>query len=368
MKELIDRLVKEEITSLLLDDNIVSIFVVGSMASDNYVEKKNNDYDIRFIVREMNSDIYSKINVVLEKLTTKIKQLGIGCEYSDLIGPVKITSMEEKNVLLHALTMTEKDVDNLPNLHKYSYSQNYQMLYGKDIIKKYKSIVITDKDIVNSTEGIDYCIDLLKNKENAYSYYEKNNNNFTLKQYTKPVDDDDLVMLIYYSYEKAYNNIKNMILTNGIKADLNDFLEFTNGEKKLIDKIKTKSIIKDNVDDTINTAIKIMLKLKKACVIIYNSNKKKRFYDSLEWGIINEESNVMRENGLDFLKEIGLPVGDNLSIKLSDYEKYNEKVKELLNNDEYIVLFEPPNNSKKRYGFSSKDSTFQIDEYITKNK
>ena len=122
MKQEIDKIIKKNITKLEQNSNILSIFLVGSMASDDYKEKELNDYDIRFIVSEMNISTYEEINKALTKIKTEIEELKIGCQISDVIGPVKMVPKEKRNVLIHSITMTKKELDNLPNIHKYSYS------------------------------------------------------------------------------------------------------------------------------------------------------------------------------------------------------------------------------------------------------
>ena len=67
MKKTIDKIVGKYIKVLEDDPRIISIFLVGSMSSLDYQEKELNDYDIRFIVKEMNLEIYSKIKYILSK-------------------------------------------------------------------------------------------------------------------------------------------------------------------------------------------------------------------------------------------------------------------------------------------------------------
>ena len=101
MEKKINRILNDNIEELKDDKNIISIFLIGSMASDNYKMKKFNDYDIRFIVDSMNPDSYNKIMNILVNMKKEIEKLGFCCEISDVIGPVKMTTDGEKNILLH---------------------------------------------------------------------------------------------------------------------------------------------------------------------------------------------------------------------------------------------------------------------------
>ena len=365
MREIIDGIVERNIQSLKDDSQVISIFLIGSMANHDYKEKKHNDYDIRFIVKEVTVEIYQKISLVLEKIRSDIEKTGILCQVSDIIGPVKITSETERNVLIHGITMTEKDLDDLPSIHKYSYSYRYHHIYGKDIIKRYQGIVILPKDIIDSTEGIEFCINLLKERKNSCNKWVVKDNKMSLEREYFSVDDKDMVELFNYSYKKAYNNIMNMLRTNSIILNINDYLDYTDKEKKLVIKISTDNLNVLDINDNINTMISIMYKLGKCCLKMYDDRKK--YYNSLDWGIITDKASTVRGNGFAFLKLINLPTGNNFSISYKDYIENKGEIEKTIASSNYIAILEPPDNSYRRYGITNITSVTQIDEYIKNN-
>ncbi len=363
MKQEIDKIIKKNITKLEQNSNILSIFLVGSMASDDYKEKELNDYDIRFIVSEMNISTYEEINKALTKIKTEIEELKIGCQISDVIGPVKMVPKEKRNVLIHSITMTKKELDNLPNIHKYSYSKNYQHMYGEDLIDKYKKLIITPNDIINAVEGIDFCIELISKGQNSYSKWIIDDERLTLKREYVATSNIDMMELFYYSYNKAISNINNMIETNDFIVKLNNYLDFDEEERQLINKIETNTLsVVDINNKSIKIIQKILLKLAKITLNIYKDNKK--YYNSLEWGIIDTDSRDTRRNGFDFLKRVKIPTGNNFSMSYNEYLQSKERIAKRINNSKYIVIFEPPNKEYKRYGVTNVSNIDEIDEYI----
>ena len=363
----LNRLIEQNTKDLKQNINLRSIFLVGSMASNNYHEKDINDYDIRFILSYMNCETYKEILDILEKIKFDILDKGIGCEISTVIGPVKIEKKKKKNVLIHSIIMTEKELEDLSNIHKKSYSANYKMLYGEDIVDKYKDIVLTPKDIIDSVEGIEYCIDCIKNRKLRYSKWFIEQDTMLLKQEEVEANNNEMIELMSYSYNKSLNNINNMIKTNIIKKDLLDYIEYTPEEKELIRKIESNCLVDSDINNyNVNIIIKILYKLEKGCLQVYNA--KTKFYNSLEWGIVNEESKKMRQNGFDFLKKINVPTGDNFSISYQDYQNQKQSIESRINNSKYIVILEPPTNQYHRYGLTGVNSTRTIDAYMEQEK
>ena len=363
MKRIVDNIVKKNIHELLMNDDIISIFLVGSMASDNYIEKKYNDYDIRFIVKDINVEIYSQITRVLDNIRKEIENNDINCEVSDIIGPVKMNGSLKRNILIHGITMTPKDLDELPNIHKYSYSSNYQIIDGEDLIEKYKNIVIKPSDIVNSVEGIEFCINLIKNRKSSCSRWEKIDNKLYLNREYYDIANEDMIELFIYSYKKSLSNIQNMIKTNNIKTNID--IDFSDEEIKLINKIDSNILNANDIDESINIMISILYKLEKTCIEIYA--KKREYHNSLEWGIIKENTSSIRGNGFEFLKRIKLPTGNNFSIKNTDILVNKDKYNEEISKSNYLVIFEPHNNSYQRCGIFGVNSFDQIEEYIRNN-
>lgn len=371
MKKTIDKIVGKYTKVLEDDPRIISIFLVGSMSSLDYQEKELNDYDIRFIVKEMNLEIYSKIKYILSLIQKEIELAGIGCEVSNIIGPAKMEPKKDKNVLLHALVMTEKELDELGNIHKYSYSTNYSQLYGEDLIEKYKSITLTAEDVVYSVEGIDFCAELLKKGTTSYSEWVEKDGELSLKRKTFPANNTDTLELIYYSCHKALSNIENMITTNNSDIKIEDYIELSEEEKELFERIKLNKLKATDIDENIISSVqRILYKLSKCCISIYDKIKKprKKYFNSLEWGIIDLDSRTIRGDGFDYLKELRLPTGNNFSMSFNEYLENKDKIQNDIEKSNYLVIFEPPNNTYKRYGLNNINSIAAIDEFIEQDK
>ena len=188
----------------------------------------------------------------------------------------------------------------------------------------------------------------------------------TLKREYVKATDNDMLELFYYSYKKAIDNINNMIKTNNFKVDLNVYLDFDEEEKELTDKINNNSLTTVDISDkSIKILEKVLLKLAQLCLKIYKQNKK--YYNSLEWGIIDQDSREVRKNGFDHIKKIKLPTGHNFSVGYHEYQVRKTQIADMIKDSKYIVIFEPPNKSNTRYGITSISSIDQIDEYIIKN-
>lgn len=364
MINIINNIVNKNISSLAECDNIISIFVVGSMTKNDYKIVKSNDYDIRFIIKEYNEETMRLINELLQNIKNDLISFNYGCEISNVIGPVKMVPKFDKNLLLHSIIMTPKDLDKLPNIHKYSYSCNYKQLLGSDLIEKYKKLKITPDDIISPSEGIDYCIELIKKRKIRYSILTRKDDKYLLECKESDATKYDMIELFCYSYNKSKNNIINMIKTNKISGYLDDYLTLNDIEKSLIEKIEKHTLSINDIEHNINTIIAVLLKLKKACLLIY---KNKKYYNSLEWGIIDKESKEIRKNGFEYLKKLKLPVGNNFSMKYDDIYMQKDLINEELTKSNYLVLFEPPDNRFKRLGIDNVNSFEKIDNYLKKN-
>ena len=105
--------------------------------------------------------------------------------------------------------MTIETLDNLPLTHKYSYSNNYRLIFGKDILKQYKTIRYSGKDIIECTEGINYCIDMINNNTLKYAEWKINNKSIKLMNETQRMDENIMFEVLRYSISKSiYNSIQ----------------------------------------------------------------------------------------------------------------------------------------------------------------
>lgn len=193
-----------------LKDNIISIFIIGSMKEQKTKLKKYNDYDVRIVVKNMDVITYKVIVDFNEIIKQKISStLNIDVNYSFIIGPSRYITKSSINLLIHCIPMTMEILDGLPLTHKYSYSCNYRMIFGEDILEQYKTIKYTGKDIIECTEGIDYCVDMINNNIIKYANWKINNDSINVINDEQTMDEYSMFEVLRYSVTKAlYNSIQ----------------------------------------------------------------------------------------------------------------------------------------------------------------
>ena len=199
-----DYLIKE------LKDNIISIFIIGSMKEPKTKLKKYNDYDVRIVVKNMDVFTYKVIVNFNENIKQKISSmLNIDVNYSLIIGPARYITKSTINLLIHCIPMTMETLDSLPLTHKYSYSCNYRIIFGKDILKQYKTIRYTGKDIIECTEGINYCVNMINNNIIKYANWKISNDSIDVINDEQTMDEHSMFEVLRYSVTKAlYNSIQ----------------------------------------------------------------------------------------------------------------------------------------------------------------
>ena len=203
-----------------LKDNLISIFIIGSMVDKNKLLTQYNDYDIRVLIKNIDKKTYNAIKEFNVNIKSKLSKIGINTEYSFLVGPVRYITKSKVNLLLHCLPMTEESLDELPLTHKYSYSQNYRIIYGADKIKKYDKIRYSEKDIIFCPEGIDYCLNMINNNTLYYLEWKELNGEMELVKNESIMDDYTLFEVLRYSISKSLDNsIRMMRWSKNINAN-----------------------------------------------------------------------------------------------------------------------------------------------------
>ena len=221
-------IIKKSYTNLYESDpHIISVFVVGSMASKQYTERKYNDYDIRCVVDVFTPETFNNVMNAIDECIKEIeKDPLIGIAFSDLVGPVNhhVTN-KENNILIHSMVHTVDDlIGFLPLTHKYMYGNGYQLVCGKDIVAelKLKDARYTLKDIIDGYEGIDYCIEMIRNQVHRYSRYEIFDNKCVFIPYEVKADKDIQYENCFYSALKNIGNLRNHDYFSGL--DINSSL------------------------------------------------------------------------------------------------------------------------------------------------
>ena len=206
------------------DPHIISVFVVGSMAMEQYTERKYNDYDIRCVVDEFTPETFERVNNAIENCIKDVStDESIGIASSDLVGPVNhhVTN-KENNILIHSMVHTVDDmISFLPLTHKYMYGNGYMMVCGKDIISelKLKDARYTLKDIIEGYEGINYCIEMITNKTHRYSRYEVIEDKCVFVPYETVADLHIQYENCFYSALKNIGNLRNHDLCLGLEIN-----------------------------------------------------------------------------------------------------------------------------------------------------
>lgn len=357
MVEEITIIVKKNISKFLekFENNIESIFLIGSMCEEDYNETLHNDYDIRFILKTINKESYEGTIDIITNIMTELESINYDVSYSDIVGPIKRTSSTTRNVLLHSIILTKAELDDLPTTHKLSYSQKYKILYGDDVLNQYRSICLTKEDILNDVEGINYCINMLQNKKNICCI---RNSDYKLVTVVKEASIDDLKELVAYSIKKTLNNVENFLISDNYCYKITDlYKNFSEEEKALINSLE----IHDEIDIFIEISISILNKAKDFVLM----NNKVRFYNSIKWGIQETDIGNIRNNGMQHLKELKFATTDYKSLSYKNFCLNFNSLLDAMKGSEYIIIFEPPNENFQRYGIDYTDNQSEVRDFIS---
>lgn len=215
--EQIEDIISPEYKELIdeIKENLISIFIIGSMKDKKAKLKKYNDYDLRIVVKNLDKFTYEIIEKFNKKIKQKLQNYNLDVEYSFIIGPVRHITKSTTNLLIHCLPMTEESLEALPLTHRYSYSCNYRIIYGADIIKKYNSIRYTGKDIIECTEGINYCIQMIESNTIQYGIWKEKDNKMQVINEKKKMDDYMSFEVLRYSISKSLDNTMKRISWKG---------------------------------------------------------------------------------------------------------------------------------------------------------
>ena len=210
---------KEFINYFFSDLDVETIFVVGSMAKDDYSDRMDNDYDIRVIATDVNRDKIINFENFLEKLSKNLTTNNIEVGYSTLVGPVNHkVSNSKKNILIHAMIHTKEQMDDfLPITHKYQYGTHYRIVYGKDNLKRFQNIRYSLDELVNAHEGLNYCIDMLQKEEYRYLSWDTDNNKCEFNYHAVKMPYDTIMENCFYSVNKFINNLINYCNFNNLE-------------------------------------------------------------------------------------------------------------------------------------------------------
>ena len=211
LKSIIKKIDNSFIEYFKSDPRIKTIFVAGSMALNDYVDREDNDYDIRAISDQVTRDQIIKFEEFLDYLSKKLSTKDIEVGYSCLVGPVNHkVATNKKNVLIHAMIHQKDQMDDfLPVTHKYQYGTRYRIVDGEDSLKRFRQVRYNLDELLNAHEGLLYCIDMLQKKEYRYLSWDIEDNKCEFNFHAVPMSDDTIFENCFYATNKFINNLIN---------------------------------------------------------------------------------------------------------------------------------------------------------------
>lgn len=219
------------------DSNVLSIFVVGSMCDlQKYTLRKNNDYDIRILVDTVTPTFLKDMNKLQDLLLEKFEKESIHVECSNLVGPVNHNlSSADTNLLIHMLVHEKRDLkDFLPLSHQCCYRLYHNLIWGEDylqdICKDYPP-----EYLIDSHEGIDYCVDMLRRKVYKYLKWECDDcNQAVFRYYEEPLPENLYCESVFYSLKNILNNLYHCCVLNRTTAPVSllSYCQFLCGDNE----------------------------------------------------------------------------------------------------------------------------------------
>lgn len=211
LKEVISKIDKAFVDYFSDDSSIKTIFVAGSMAHDDYIDRQDNDYDIRAISSHVTREQIINFEKFLENLSNELTTDEIAVGYSCLVGPVNHkVATDKKNVLIHAMIHQSDQMDDfLPVTHKYQYGTRYRIVYGEDSLKRFQDVRFGLDDVLDAHEGLRYCIDMLKKREYRYLTWDVTNKDCQFNFHVDNMPMNTIIENCCYSFNKFLSNLRN---------------------------------------------------------------------------------------------------------------------------------------------------------------
>lgn len=205
-----------------IGDNLLSVFLVGSMAKQDYIFRENNDLDLRFMLSDVTEQAYARITAIMESATKKIRTPKLNVLTSDVIGPVRYSAQKEMSLFLHYIVLNEDVFNALPKLHKFSYSQSYMLLFGENVVYSLEEIKYTAEDICYNTEGIFYCVGMLRQRKLKYQRWVPVKGIMVLNNFEEEMDDTTFIETLRYTLLKSIYNCRTWLKWIGRNLDNSD--------------------------------------------------------------------------------------------------------------------------------------------------
>ena len=208
LKILTNRINNELLKYLIRDDTFESLFIVGSMINNNYLDQMINDYDVRILFKEVKSEQINKFKQYLEKICKMLTNDNLEVTYSTFDVPIHyLKEKNKKNLLLHVIIYTPESLNNLSYPNKYQYGNNYLLVYGKDYLKDYKDAIYYIDDFVKGDDGLNKHIEMLKKNKILYKKWNILNNKYEFSYVSSTIQDNMTIEYCFYVVNNFINNL-----------------------------------------------------------------------------------------------------------------------------------------------------------------
>lgn len=211
LREYIHKIERYVVAQIRKCDNVLSIFVVGSMGKSDYKIKAANDYDIRVLVTEVTPEFIEYWNMIMDNCVKIAREYynDIYVSYSSIIGPARyVLEGKKTSLLIHGIVLSSNLLENLAPMHRKSYSKSYYVLYGDDYLLPYSQIKLKLKNIFCDSEGINYCIEHLEKKYLSFARWTIDEGRATLENTSEKFVNETGYEFVRYSITKAVMNLE----------------------------------------------------------------------------------------------------------------------------------------------------------------
>lgn len=256
MRDLIVEAYRKELSNR---SEILSVFLVGSLAQKEARISRRNDLDIRIIVNEISEDLINEMEDIYLRIKQSLneKYVSIHIGYSDFIGPEKDDA--DFSLLVHCILLCPEELSKLPMIHKRSYAQNNRLILGRDILKEYMDIWLSSHDVIYSPEGIDDCMMNILRRKRVGKIRTKNGKKSSLVLIEYDCSREEEIELCRYAVSKCTYNVREY-LSQFNKEGVLDTTRYLDFVKEL------DTINNTNYEERISTALILLAELRKVLI------------------------------------------------------------------------------------------------------
>lgn len=201
------------------DDNVISLFAIGSMASTNYIPKQNNDFDLRLLISNPTPAFFHKLNKLADNIVATYQhETKYALSWDGIIGPVRHIASQRPTLLLHIVVLTADTLASLPTMHRRSYASKYIIFDGIDVLAEYKDIPLSATAILDDVEGIRYCRRCLTDGIFQFQKWQVANDECQLTTFREPFSIEGSYEFFRYSVSKSLDNANSLFLQKNKSA------------------------------------------------------------------------------------------------------------------------------------------------------